>query len=236
PMRPRAGPPRGAGRWSLVSELRHGQVRPTERALALVTSLLDRYGVLTRETVLAEGIPGGFATLYPVLRAMEESGKSRRGYFVEGLGGSQFALPGAIERLRAHREPERAITALAATDPANPFGAVLPWPSDAGRVSVDGAGERVARFARVAGAFVVLDAGDLRLYLERGGRTLWTRDEVRREHVQRLLEVATRAGRVEIQRIDGLPTHASPFAGLLREAGFGTTPRGLVAWPVASGR
>src|SRR5207245_2362259 len=117
------------------------------------TALLRRYGVLTREPAVAEGIQGGFAALYPVLRAMEEAGKIRRGYFVDGLGGSQFALPGAVDRLRAGRDPDARVLAISAADPANPYGVTIPWPESGGRLS------------RVAGAFVVLDSGELRLYL-----------------------------------------------------------------------
>ncbi len=228
PLRANPVAPRAAGRWSLVSALGGDGVRPTEVALARATTLVERYGVLTREAVLAEGLPGGFTSLYPVLRAMEESGRIRRGYFVEGLGGSQFAMPGAIERLRGHREPLDEVTALAATDPANPYGAGLPWP--AARPGDGGA--PAPHLARVAGAFVVLQDGDLRLYLERGGRTLWTRGEVTARQVAELRRVATRAGKVEVQRLDGGPPHASRLEPILREAGFGTTPRGLVAWAV----
>jgi ATP-dependent Lhr-like helicase len=220
----RLGHPRAAGRWSLVAELVGGTVSPTERLHAQAMTLLQRHGVLTRESVLGEGFEGGFAALYPVLRAMEEAGKIRRGYFVTGLGGSQFALPGAVDRLRACREPDSAVVALAATDPANAYGAVLGWPESPGHL------------ARTAGAFAVLDGGELRCYLERGGRTLWTLGDVGAGHMRALAETATRAGRVEIQRVDGVPTHQSPLAPVLREAGFGITPRGLVAWPGTSGR
>jgi ATP-dependent Lhr-like helicase len=155
---------------------------------------------------------------------MEEAGKIRRGYFVAGLGGSQFALPGAVDRLRACRETDGGVIALAATDPANAYGAVLPWP------------ESEARMARAAGAFVVLEDGWLHCYLERGGRTLWTVGEVRVAHLQALATVATRAGKVEVQRVDGVPAQQSPLAPMLREAGFGITPRGLVAWPATVAR
>ena len=110
----------------------------------LAQTLLQRHGVLTREAVAAENVPGGFAALYPVLRAMEESGRVRRGYFVEGCGAAQFALAGAVDGLRSQRGTGHATVLLAAVDPANPYGAVLPWPKLAGRA------------ARAAGAFVVL--------------------------------------------------------------------------------
>ena len=219
PRRPlmRLGPPGAAGRWSLVSDLLSSAVSPTEHLHAVTGSLLQRYGVLTREAALGEGIVGGFAALYPVLRAMEESGKIRRGYFVDGLGGLQFALPGAVDRLRAARDEESRIYALAATDPASPYGTAVAWPA------------HETRMARAAGAYVVIDGGELRLYLERGGRSLLTVGEVGLGHLQALARVAVTVGKLEIQLIDGTPVKDSPLQGLLREAGFGTTPRGLVA-------
>jgi ATP-dependent Lhr-like helicase len=215
----RLNQPRASGRWSLVQDLLEGAPPPTERLYSQAGTLLQRHGVLTRESVVGEGWTGGFAALYPVLRAMEEAGKIRRGYFVDGLGGSQFALPGAVDRLRGLREPDGRVLAIAATDPANPYGTVIPWPDGEGRM------------ARAAGAFVVLDSGDLRLYLERGGRSLLTRGEIRPEHLRALVAAATRAGKVEIQRVDGTATRQSPLAPILSEAGFGASPRGMVVWP-----
>jgi len=215
----RLGPPRGSGRWSLARDLQRASTSPTERLHAQASVLLQRHGVLTREAVLAEGIPGGFATFYPLLRAMEEAGKIRRGYFIAGLGGSQFAVPGAVDRLRAARDEEGAVVALAATDPANPYGATIPWP------------EQESRLSRAAGAYVVLDGGALRLYLERGGRSLITAAPIDPVHLQALVACAGRLGKLEIQRIDGRPVRGSPLEGLLREAGFGATPKGLVWWP-----
>jgi ATP-dependent Lhr-like helicase len=183
---------------------------------------LQRHGVLTREAVLAEGWTGGFAALYPVLRAMEEAGRIRRGYFIEGLGGSQFALPGAVDRLRASRDEKASIVVLAAADPANSYGAVLPWPREGG------SGE--GRMARVAGAYVVLDGGEPRLFLERGARSLLTRGDVNQRHLEALGTIAERAGRLELQRVDGVPIHESPLAALLKAAGFGSTPRGMIRY------
>ncbi|MCC2672834.1 MAG: associated domain protein, partial [Armatimonadetes bacterium] len=122
-------PPEVAGRWSLVSSFLLGAASETERLTARTRQLLERHGVLTREAVQSEGIEGGFSAIYPILRAMEEGGKIRRGYFVAGRGATQFGLPGAVDRLRALREPPDEPTAvlLAATDPANPYGAALPW-------------------------------------------------------------------------------------------------------------
>src|SRR5207342_3648716 len=125
------GPPEAAGRWPLV--LPDADARPTERLHAQSLELLERHGVVTREAVSTEGVDGGFAAVYPVLRAMEEAGRIRRGYFVDGLGAAQFALAGALDRLRAVRDaadPSASGTVhlLAAADPANPYGAALPWP------------------------------------------------------------------------------------------------------------
>jgi ATP-dependent helicase Lhr and Lhr-like helicase len=233
----RLGHPRGAGRWSLVRELLEPAASATERLHAQAGTLLQRHGVLTREAVVAEGWSGGFAGLYPVLRAMEEAGRARRGYFVDGLGGSQFALPGAVDRLRAARDAGAAVVALAATDPANPYGAALPWPAAAGDDSLPPGGggsgwggSNTGRMARAAGAYVVLDSGELRLYLERGGRSLLTRGPVGVEHVRALAAAALRAGRVEVQRVDGAPVRQTKLAGVLLEAGFGQSPRGLVIW------
>ena len=221
PHRPvmRLGPPASAGRWSLVSDLLRPAASTTEHLHAMAGALLQRYGVLTREAALAESISGGFAALYPVLRAMEEAGKIRRGYFIDGLGGLQFALPGAVDRLRGSRDEDSKVVALAATDPASPYGTTIPWP------------EHESRMARAAGAYVVLDGGELRLYLERGGRSLLTAGDVQPAHLQALAAIAARVDKLEIQSIDGAPIKESPLEGLLREAGFGTTPKGVVLWP-----
>jgi ATP-dependent Lhr-like helicase len=221
PRRPvmRLGPPAAAGRWSLVTDLLQPAVSATERLHAIAGMLLKRHGVLTREAVLSEGIEGGFAGLYPVLRAMEEAGKIRRGYFIDGLGGSQFALPGAIDRLREMSEDRSGLVALSSTDPANPYGATLAWP------------QRESRMARAAGSFVVLDSGEVRLYLERGGRSLITNGNVGVPHLQTLADAAARIGKLEIQSVDGAPVKGTPTEARLRETGFGTTPKGLVLWP-----
>ena len=221
PHRPvmRLGPPASAGRWSLVSDLLRPMASTTEHLHAMAGALLQRYGVLTREAALGESITGGFAALYPVLRAMEEAGKIRRGYFIDGLGGLQFALPGAVDRLRASRDEDAKVVALAATDPASPYGTTIPWP------------EHESRMARAAGAYVVIDGGELRLYLERGGRSLLTAGDVQPAHLRALAAMAARVDKLEIQSIDGASIKASPLEGMLREAGFGTTPKGVVLWP-----
>jgi ATP-dependent Lhr-like helicase len=182
--------------------------------------LLDRHGVLTREATLAEDVPGGFAAVYPVLRAMESSGIVRRGYFVAGLGAAQFALPGAIDRLRAARDPSPAgeVLALAAADPAQPFGATLPWPASAGRPS------------RTAGAFVLLHQGEPVAFLERGGKTLTTfggaEPDVWADALASLVKDG-RVRRIELRTVDGMPVWEHPALESLRAAGFAEDYRGV---------
>jgi ATP-dependent Lhr-like helicase len=218
PHLPRLTQPRAAGRWSLIASIVGAGANATERLHSESGVLLQRHGVLTRDAVMVEGWAGGFASLYPVLRAMEESGRIRRGYFVEGLGGSQFALPGAVDRLRSMRDAPSRVIAMAATDPANAYGSVLPWPSSDGRM------------ARAAGAYCVLDSGRLVLYLEKGGRSLLTVEPVTAEHLRTLITLATAVGKVELQRVDGVGVADSALAPLLREVGFSSTHRGLVAY------
>ncbi|MBW3606314.1 MAG: DEAD/DEAH box helicase, partial [Actinobacteria bacterium] len=226
----RSGPPRAAGRWSLVADLTGEQASPTERATVLAAQLLDRYGVLTRDTVRAEDVPGGFSAVYGVLRAMEESGRTRRGYFVEGLGGAQFAVPGAVDRLRAVRTAEVAgedgeVRVLAATDPANPFGAALEWPPPVHE------GRHLPK--RSAGAHVVIGAGELLAFVERGGRSLLTFVD---EAAALALAATALAGlvdtgrvdRLQLQRIDGAAPLDQPILEHLRAAGFVDHPRGLI--------
>ncbi|HEY7928107.1 MAG TPA: DEAD/DEAH box helicase [Candidatus Dormibacteraeota bacterium] len=219
PRRPlmRLVPPRAQGRWSLTGAGRTN-VGATERGIGLATSLLQRHGVLTREAVAGEGVSGGFAALYPVLRAMEEAGRIRRGYFVEGCGAAQFALPGAVDALRGQRAVETRATLLAAVDPANPFGAVLPWPKLEGRAS------------RAAGAYTILRGGELRLFVERGGRSMLCGHEPDDADIAMLSVVAARMGRLDLQAIDGEPASAHLLAARLRSAGFASSPRGLVLY------
>jgi ATP-dependent Lhr-like helicase len=218
----RLGPPSAAGRWSLVSPLLEPAPPPTEIAHAQALQLLERHGVLTREAALAEGVEGGFAAVYPVLKALEERGQVRRGYFVAGLGAAQFAVPGAVDRLRASREPgdeDLTPVVLAATDPAQPFGAALPWPDTEGRP------------ARAAGAHVVLVGGEAVAYLERGGRSLVSfAGALHHPHWAESLVELVKNGRLrklEIAKIDGEAAAASPLAEHLRAAGFVDAYRGL---------
>ncbi|MEU3257398.1 ATP-dependent helicase [Streptomyces albidoflavus] len=233
----RTGPPTVAGRWSLLPP---PEPDPTLRAHALARALLDRHGVVTRGAVAAEGVEGGFSAVYRVLSAFEDSGQARRGYVVEGLGAAQFAMDGAVDRLRAsataaEREaggaPRQALV-LAAADPANAYGAALPWPEPP-----TGAGHKPGR---KAGAMVVLVDGELAVYMERGGKTLlaWpstTPDDPSAPDPR--LEGAAHAlagsaaggslGTVTVERINGEPALTSPVGTYLENAGFHATPRGL---------
>ena len=263
----RAGPPAMAGRWSRTPER---DTDPTRRAHAVADQLLDRYGIVTRGVVTAEGIPGGFAAVYRVLRAFEDAGRARRGYFVESLGAAQFALVGAVERVRAaaravEREaeppdpygpaagygpggvdgPGRAggpggaggprptgpeAIVLAATDPANPYGAALGWPA---RPPLDGAQSGPGhRPGRKAGALVVLVGGELVLYVERGGRTLlsWSDEAERLRPAVDALSLAVREGwlgKLDVRTADGQAVLTSALGVALEGAGFHPTPSGL---------
>ena len=216
----RRAPASAVGRWSLVG--RGPSSTPTQRLKALAEQLLARHGVLTREAVIAEGVAGGFSTLYPVLKAFEESGRVRRGYFVAGLGGSQFAQPGALDRLRALREtsadpsaadPTPPAVVLAATDPANPFGAALAWPEG-------------VKGMRAAGAHVVLFDGALAAFIPRGEGDLVAalpeeeplRSQTARGIAAALAAWAQRTGRVTLgwKKAEGDAT----VDAALREAGF----------------
>jgi len=237
----RTGPPTMAGRWSRLPER---STDATRRTHALAEALLDRHGVVTKGAVMAERIGGGFAAVYPVLKAFEEAGRVRRGYFVEGLGAAQFAAPGAVDRMRALAKPrdeeplwtvpvpggwdaqrrrrdEARAVVLAATDPANPFGAALDWPRLEGH-----------KPGRKAGALVVLVDGQLVLYVERGGKTLlsFSDDESLVGPAADALALAVRdgaLGKLTVEKTDGAPALMSPLGAALEAAGFHPTPRGL---------
>ncbi len=236
------GPPTVSGRWSLVPP---GDTDPTRRLHARALSLLDRYGIVIRGVVGSERLPGGFGAIYPVFRAMEETGQCRRGYFVEGLGAAQFALPGAVDRMRSMADSvlasapgqegnlaggasraEPPVVVLAAADPANAYGAALPWPP---RPDETSGGHRPGR---KAGALVILVAGQLVLYVERGGKTLlsWTAEPALLGPATTALAGAVRAGalgKLTVERADGGGVYDSPLAHALEQAGFRPTPRGL---------
>ncbi|MER7728285.1 DEAD/DEAH box helicase [Streptomyces sp. NPDC096323] len=227
----RTGPPTVSGRWSLLPP---AEPEPTHRAHALARTLLDRHGVVTRGAVQAEGVEGGFSAAYRVLSAFEDNGQARRGYVVEGLGAAQFAMDGAVDRVRAastaldRREPgadPRALV-LAAADPANAYGAALPWPEPPA-----GAGHKPGR---KAGSLVVLVDGELTLYMERGGKTLlaWPTDpdNPALHAAAAALAAAARAGAlgtVTVERTNGALSLTSPLGRALESAGFLATPRGL---------
>ncbi len=224
------GPPEAAGRWSLVEPVT--DVTSTERLHAQALALLERHGVLTREAVVGEGVEGGFAGVYPVLRALEDAGRIRRGYFVDGLGAAQFALAGALDRLRSVRDGDEGsgtptVHVLAAADPGNPYGAALPWPRR---------GDDDRRpFQRAAGAYVVLVDGIAALYVERGGATLQTLpaadDPAIAAAALRGLTALVGGERLRelvIRKIDGLPVADSPWRPALLEAGFVAGYRGLL--------
>jgi ATP-dependent Lhr-like helicase len=205
-----------------VSPLLEPAPTATETVHARARQLLERYGVLTREAALAEGAEGGFAGVYPVLKALEDRGHVRRGYFVAGLGAAQFALPGAVDRLRAARPGDADLLVLAATDPAQPYGAALPWPDSVG----------AGRAARAAGAFVVIDDGRLVAFLERGAHSLVTFEATARSSgwpagLKQLVD-RQRFRAIEIRKVDGLPVLETTVAGTLKDAGFVDGYKGLV--------
>jgi ATP-dependent Lhr-like helicase len=227
----RTGPPTTAGRWSLLPAVEQD---PTLRAHALTHVLLDRHGVVTRGAVAAEGIEGGFSAAYRVLAAFEETGQARRGYVVEGLGAAQFAMDGAVDRLRAlsttplGQAPGTNTVVLAAADPANAYGAALPWPEQPPGVT--------HRPGRKAGALVVLVDGELTLYVERGGKTLLAWPGEGEEADGRLraavdaLALAVREGalgRLTVERTNGESALTSALGRALEASGFHATPRGL---------
>ncbi|HEY2504217.1 MAG TPA: ATP-dependent helicase [Mycobacterium sp.] len=227
--------PTVAGRWSALPA---PEPDSTVRAHYHAELLLNRHGVLTRGAVTAEGVPGGFATFYKVLSTFEEAGRCQRGYFVESLGGAQFAVASTVDRLRSYLDgidperPEYRAIVLAAADPANPYGAALPWPTSSGEEPGPG-----ARPGRKAGALVVLVDGELAWFLERGGRSLLTfTDDPAADHAAAMaladLVAARRVASILVERIDGVPA-LQPRAGgpspadALSDAGFVRTPRGM---------
>ncbi len=252
PFRSRRLVPRTAeGRWSVLETRKASRGAATEWSAAIAQQLLTRHGVVTRETVAAESIPGGFSAVYDVLKTMEEAGRIRRGYFIGGLGGAQFALPAAVDLLRSFRdvpeEPRRVV--LAATDPANPYGAVVKWPLDSARDKAPDLARGKASSAdaptRSVGGRVIVVDGFAAAYLRRGERELILfapeaeprRSRTVREVAGALLELATarepgRQGML-IAEINGQPASTHPAADLFAAEGFATTAMGLQARVIA---
>jgi ATP-dependent Lhr-like helicase len=224
----RGAPSAVVGRWSLAERLFRDAPPPDERRRALAELLVERHGVLTRAAALAEGVPGGFAAVYSALTDLETLGACRRGYFVAGLGGAQFAMPGAVERLRDLREAppgeEPSAIVLGAADPAQPYGAAVPWPRREGGRSP----------SRVFGAQVVLVDGVPRLYLERGGRGILTFGDADPACLAPALDalaswiLADRRRRAAVERVDGEPVFGSLLEAPLAEAGFRADLRAMV--------
>jgi ATP-dependent Lhr-like helicase len=241
-MPSQSGPPSAAGRWSLLP-LAEPDV--TVRAHATAELLLERHGIVTRGSVTSEGIRGGFALVYKVLSGFEETGRARRGYFVEGLGAAQFATGPTVDRLRSFsigsgatgpgaagpesESPRQAIT-LAATDPANPYGAALPWPVNGTLTDADD-NKKGHRPGRKAGAMVVIVDGRLALYVERGGKTMLTfgSDDATLTAAAASLAATVRRSlaRLKVELADGQFVIGTPLGAALTAAGFSTTPQGL---------
>ena len=225
-MPSRTGPPTVSGRWSLVPGR---ESDTTRRAHARAEVFLERHGVLTRGALDTERVTGGFSGVYRVLRAMEDSGQVIRGYVVDGLGAAQFAARGAVDQLRALSRPGETSVAgsalvLAAADPAQPYGAALPWP--------DPVGDGKHRPGRKAGALAVLVDGVATLYVERGGKSLlsFTDSEPELRQAAEALARAVREGwlgQLAVQRADGEGALGSKLSVVLQDAGFRATPKGL---------
>ncbi|MBB3157118.1 ATP-dependent Lhr-like helicase [Microbacterium proteolyticum] len=225
-------PPTLGGRWSLLPEREHDAAA---RATATASLLLDRYGVVTRGAVQSEGVPGGFAQVYRILAGFEEAGHCRRGYVIEKLGAAQFAASATVDRLRefaavADPPPLRTVT-LAATDPANPYGAALGWPA------IEGVTHRPGR---KAGGLVVLVDGELTLYLERGGRSAlaFTDAEAPLLAAARHLAETAKKRRLEtltVEQVNGEFVYGTAVGRALREAGFVESPKGLTLRKLTAG-
>ena len=180
----------------------------------MANTLLGRHGVVGRDTVLAEGVPGGYAGLYPVLAALEDIGAARRGYFVEGLGGAQFGIPGAVDRLRSREAT--GLFPLAASDPANAYGAAVPWPD-----------HPTAKPARRAGAYVVMDDGTLIAFVDRGGRSVSSFTENGAIFARGLALLGPRIKHWTVERINGVAAADSEYRPDLVDVGFAMGYKGL---------
>jgi ATP-dependent Lhr-like helicase len=221
------------GRWSLVRDLVREPVTSTERAHAWGATLLERHGIVAKETAAIEALAGGFSNVYRVLRSMEEAGKLRRGYFVEGLGGAQFAYPGTVDRLRRVRDEdaEAEVVALAATDPSNPYGWLLPWPPLSGADTTSAANKGTSARStvgarRAVGAAIVLVGGIPVLYLDRDARRLRTFARITEEQLERALPALRDIARyrprgsIRLERINDESALSSVLLRQLEQAGF----------------
>ena len=222
----RVAPPSAEGRWSLLAERLRAPVSATEWSTALAQQLLSRYGVVTREVAAAEGIFGGFSAVYDVLKAMEDAGRIRRGYFVSGVGATQFALPAALDLLRSLTDPPETpdVVVLSAADPANPYGTILRWPA------TDGQPDGGRGPTRSVGAVVVIVNGALAAYISRGARQLQVflpEDEPARSTIARALAERLAGLALLIAEINGIPTSDHPLAPYLIEAGFSPSAMGF---------
>ncbi len=248
----RMAPPTAEGRWALMTARAGATVTATESATALAQQLLARYGVLTREVATAEGITGGFSAVYDVLKALEDAGRIRRGYFASGVGATQFALPAALDLLRSLKDtpedPE--VVVLAATDPANPYGTILRWPESSrgvpnrsalenearakaglpSRSAAENEGRAKAGPTRSAGSLIVMVNGSLAAYISRGARQLLAflpEDEPAHSTTARALAITLARLGLLVHEINGLPASEHPLAAYLVEAGFNPSAMGF---------
>ena len=220
-------PPTAEGRWSLMAARAGAKVSATEAATALAQQLLARYGVLTREVAAVENITGGFSAVYNILKALEDAGRIRRGYFASEVGATQFALPAALDLLRSLKdvpdEPE--VVVLAATDPANPYGTILRWPTKLSPGDDRGRGP-----TRSAGSLVVIVNGALAAYISRGARQLLAflpEDEPARSTTARALAATLARLGLLVHEVNGLPAAEHPLSPYLVEAGFSPSAMGF---------
>ena len=231
-------PATAEGRWSI---LQPPVASPTEMAAARAQQLLARYGVLTREVAGAEGIVGGFSAVYDVLKALEDAGRIRRGYFASGVGATQFALPPALDLLRSLKQmPEEAeVVVLAATDPANPYGTILHWPDLPVIDAADPTLPRRSTPTRSAGSLIVMVNGALAAYISRGARQLLAflpEEEPARSTTARALASTLARFRLLVQEVNGIPAADHPLAAYLIEAGFNPSAMGFQIRQAGPGR
>jgi len=208
-----ATPPHAVGRWYATTTLRQPKMSPEEAALIRAQTMLDRYGIVTRSAALAEGIPGGFSGLYPALQSLEDIGSVRRGYFIEGMGGAQFALPGAVDRLRLGDPADEVV--IEANDPANAYGAAVAWPETHGRPE------------RRPGALVLLARGAPTAWIDKSGARAATFGATNQVTAAALKVLTARKGNATLRTIDGVEAGDHPVAPSLFDSGFRAAYRGI---------